>query len=36
MTHYSPEQTEELEQLKDYGEDLPVVKLAEEEYLVIE
>jgi len=36
MTHYSPDQTEELEQLKAYGDDLPVVKIAEEEYLVIE
>ena len=36
FTHYSEDESEKLEQLRVHAEDLPIVTIAEEEYLVIE
>lgn len=36
LTHYTADKSEQLAMLKIYGEDLPIVKIAEEEYVVID
>ena len=36
LTHYSEDEPEKLNILKSFGEDLPIVTVAEEEYIVIQ
>ncbi len=36
LTHYDEEKTEQLSNLEKFGEDLPVIKIAEEHYQVLE
>lgn len=36
LTHYSEVETKQLELLKDYKEDLPIITIAEEEYTVLQ
>jgi peptidase E len=35
LTHYSHDEPEKLQNLKDFGEDLPIATIAEEEYIVV-